>query len=115
MARDGYRIFDSDTHVGPDAAILSAYLSEAEKAWLAGWEPYRATGRNGHVTWAALWDFMTAFQERGTAAWDEFVASREDRPYPHPVMPPGGEGADKQRMLEERYLSDAALAKYRRG
>jgi hypothetical protein len=30
-------------------------------------------------------------------------------------MPPDGEGADKQRMLEERYLSDAALAKYRRG
>ena len=22
MARDGYRIFDSDTHVGPDASIL---------------------------------------------------------------------------------------------
>ena len=27
MARDGYRIFDSDTHVGPDAAILEPYLS----------------------------------------------------------------------------------------
>jgi len=71
-------------------------------------------GFTHHVTWAALWDFMTAFQERGVGAWDEFVASREDRPYPHPKMPPDGEGADKQRMLEERYLSDAALAKYRR-
>jgi hypothetical protein len=37
MARDGYRIFDSDTHVGPDAAILSAYLSAAEKDRLTGW------------------------------------------------------------------------------
>ena len=37
MARDGYRIFDSDTHVGPDAAILSTYLSAAEKERLAGW------------------------------------------------------------------------------
>ena len=27
MARNGYRIFDSDTHVGPDAAILYKYLS----------------------------------------------------------------------------------------
>ena len=36
MARDGYRIFDSDTHVGPDAAILSAYLSASEKDRLAG-------------------------------------------------------------------------------
>ena len=39
MARDGYRIFDSDTHVGPDARILAGYLSEAEKdrlQWLGG-------------------------------------------------------------------------------
>ena len=31
MARDGYRIFDSDTHVGPDAAILERYLSQGER------------------------------------------------------------------------------------
>ena len=31
MARDGYKIFDSDTHVGPDARVLAGYLSEAEK------------------------------------------------------------------------------------
>jgi hypothetical protein len=31
MARDGFRIFDSDTHVGPDARILAGYLGEAEK------------------------------------------------------------------------------------
>ena len=30
MARDGYRIFDSDTHVGPDALILAPYLSAAD-------------------------------------------------------------------------------------
>src|SRR5229473_1665980 len=51
MARDGYRIFDSDTHVGPDAAILDRYLSRAEKDRLAAWEEYRSTGRNGHVTY----------------------------------------------------------------
>jgi uncharacterized protein len=51
MARDGHRIFDSDTHVGPDAAILAEYLSQAEKERLAAWEPYRAIGRNGHVTY----------------------------------------------------------------
>src|SRR5207237_6047087 len=61
------------------------------------------------VTWAALWDFMTDFQERGVAAWDDFVESRKDRPYPTPEVPPDGEGADKQRELEERYLSGAAL------
>ena len=93
---------------------LGRYLGLDEHLALGvtiAWYP----GFTHHVTWAALWDFMTAFQERGTAAWDEFVASREDRPYPHPAMPPDGEGAEKQRLLEERYLSEAALAKYRRG
>jgi 2,3-dimethylmalate lyase len=65
-----------------------------------------------HVTWAALWDFMTAFEERGTAAWDDFVESRQHRPYPVPEVPPDGEGAAKQRLLEERYLPDAARKKY---
>jgi uncharacterized protein len=51
MARDGYRVFDSDTHVGPDAAILAGYLSAAEKDRLASWEQYRSTGRFGHVTY----------------------------------------------------------------
>src|SRR5438270_2359200 len=50
MARDGYRIFDSDTHVGPDARILANYLSEAEKDKLRGWETYKSQGRSGHVT-----------------------------------------------------------------
>jgi uncharacterized protein len=51
MARDGYRIFDSDTHVGPDAAILSRYLGAAEKKRLAGWAQYEARDRNGRVTY----------------------------------------------------------------
>jgi len=51
MVHDGYRIFDSDTHVGPDAAILSDYLSQAEKDRLAGWEQYRSSDRYGHVTY----------------------------------------------------------------
>jgi 2-methylisocitrate lyase-like PEP mutase family enzyme len=66
-----------------------------------------------HVTWAALWDFMTAFQDRGVAAWEEFTDSRRDRPYPFPEVPADGEGAEKQRALEERYLPDAAQQKYR--
>ena len=35
MARDGYSIFASDTHVGPDAQILAGYLSQSEKERLA--------------------------------------------------------------------------------
>jgi predicted TIM-barrel fold metal-dependent hydrolase len=51
MARDGYRIFDSDTHVGPDAAILSAHLGAAEKDRLAGWAEFLVRDRHGRVTY----------------------------------------------------------------
>src|SRR4051812_37407041 len=67
-----------------------------------------------HVTWAALWDFMQDFQARDVAAWDDFVASRKDDPYPIPEVGPEGEGLDKQRELEELYLSGTMLDKYRR-
>ena len=71
-------------------------------------------GFTHHVTWAALWDFMQAFQSRGVAAWEDFVSSRKDRPYPIPEVAAEGEGAEKQRELEERYFSGAAIEKYRR-
>ena len=58
------------------------------------------------VTRAALWDFMTDFNTRGTKAWDDFVASRRDRPYPTPEMPADGEGDAKQQELERRYFAD---------
>ena len=51
MARDGYRIFDSDTHVGPDARILAGYLSEAEKDRLRAGTKYKSSDRNGHETY----------------------------------------------------------------
>jgi 2-methylisocitrate lyase-like PEP mutase family enzyme len=92
---------------------LGRYLGLDEHLALGvtiAWYP----GFTHHVTWAALWDFMEGFGERGVAAWDEFVASRAARPYPIPEMPDDGEGETKRRALEERYLSAAALAKYRR-
>jgi 2-methylisocitrate lyase-like PEP mutase family enzyme len=91
---------------------LGRYLGLDEHLALGvtiAWYP----GFTHHVTWAALWDFMTAFQERGVAAWDAFVETRKDRPYPFPEVPPEGEGGDKQRLLEERYMPGAAEQKYR--
>ena len=70
-------------------------------------------GFTHHVTWAALWDFMQEFNSRGMAAWDDFVESRKNRPYPRPEVGPEGEGLDRQRQLEELYLSGSALQKYR--
>jgi 2,3-dimethylmalate lyase len=91
---------------------LGRYLGLDEHLALGvniAWYP----GFTHHVTWGALWDFMQAFQTRGVGAWEEFVASRQDRPYPIPEVGPDGEGADKQRALEELYFSGAMLAKYR--
>ena len=51
MARNGYRIFDSDTHVGPDARILAGYLSAAERDRLRSWEAYKSRDRYGRETY----------------------------------------------------------------
>lgn len=66
-----------------------------------------------HITWAALWDFMQDFNKNEIGAWEAFKASRKDKPYPVPEVGPEGEGPDKQRMLEERYLPPELLKKYR--
>ena len=36
MAREGFRIFDSDTHVGPAMNVLDLYLGAGEKTRLYG-------------------------------------------------------------------------------
>lgn len=51
MAKNGHRIFDSDTHVGPFMDVLGSYLGEGEKARLAGWEPYKTVNKKGHLTY----------------------------------------------------------------
>lgn len=60
-----------------------------------------------YVTYAAVWDFMQAYQEKNIGAWEDFLASRKDRPYPIPKVGPEGEGIEKQRELEERYFPAA--------
>ena len=66
-----------------------------------------------HIIWAALSDFMQDFGANGMAAWERFVADRQGRPYPVPEVGPHGEGIARQQELEQRYFSEAMLAKYR--
>ncbi|HEY7490931.1 MAG TPA: hypothetical protein VIH59_07480 [Candidatus Tectomicrobia bacterium] len=50
MARNGYQICDSDTHVGPAADLLAQYLTAREQAKLTSWESYKSVQRRtGHV------------------------------------------------------------------
>jgi 2,3-dimethylmalate lyase len=91
---------------------LGRYLSLEEHLALGvtiAWYP----GFTHHVLWAAMWDFMQDFNMRGIAAWEDFVASRKDKPYPRPDVGPDGEGAEKQRMLEEKYFPTEMLKKYK--
>src|SRR3954468_5550512 len=84
---------------------LGRYLDLDEHLALGvniAWYP----GFSHAVTWAALWDFMTDFQARGTKAWDDFEASRQGRPYPRPEVPPDGEGDARQQELEREYFGD---------
>ena len=45
MAKDGYLVFDSDTHVGPNMDVLDPYLSARDKEVIAGLEAYRRGNR----------------------------------------------------------------------
>ncbi len=51
MARDGYKIFDSDTHVGPYMEVLESYLTEAERSRLTAWEQYKTVNKRGQQTY----------------------------------------------------------------
>ena len=51
MARNGYRIFDADTHVRPDADRLEPYLPAAMRALLTQYESYKVRNKEGAVTY----------------------------------------------------------------
>jgi predicted TIM-barrel fold metal-dependent hydrolase len=51
MAKNGYKIFDSDTHVGPHMEVLDRYLSDADKTRLVGWEAYKTVNKKGQQTY----------------------------------------------------------------
>ena len=82
---------------------LPRYLTLEEHKQLGiniAWFP----GFTHHVLWAALWDFMTDFQTRGIAAWEDFQKARRNKPYPEPTVGEDGEGAAKQQALEKLYF-----------
>jgi hypothetical protein len=56
MARNGFRIFDADTHVRPDADLLMPYLAASAREKLAQYEKYQARNKDGAVTyWFGFW------------------------------------------------------------
>jgi 2-methylisocitrate lyase-like PEP mutase family enzyme len=82
---------------------LPAYLSAEEHLALGvnvAWYP----NFTHHVMWAAVWDFLQAFQAGNVKAWQDFEASRKGRPYALPELDAAEEGGEKQIELERRYF-----------
>lgn len=51
MAKDGYKIFDSDTHVGPTMNVIDEFLSDVERKKLDGWAEFKAVNKKGDITY----------------------------------------------------------------
>jgi 2-methylisocitrate lyase-like PEP mutase family enzyme len=81
---------------------MPRYLSFKEHLELGtnlAWYP----GFTHHVIWAAVSDFMKAFDVQGIGAWEAFELERQNKPYFRPIVEPDGEGAEKQAFLEQHY------------
>ena len=51
MAKDGYKIFDSDTHVGPLMNVLDPFMTDAERSKLAAWSEFKVINKEGDITY----------------------------------------------------------------
>ena len=51
MAKDGYKIFDSDTHVGPTMNVIDEFLSDVERKKLDGWAEFKSVNKKGDITY----------------------------------------------------------------
>ena len=51
MAKDSYKIFDSDTHVGPTMNVIDEFLSDVERKKLDGWAEFKSVNKKGDITY----------------------------------------------------------------
>ena len=51
MARNGFKIFDADTHVRPDADLLEPYMSAPSRQRLPQYDSSKARNKDGAVTY----------------------------------------------------------------
>ena len=73
--RNGFKIFDADTHVRPDADLLEPYLSAtAERLKLSSLDQYKAKNKEGAVTYL----IGTRHYKRRLGAADEDVLENKE-------------------------------------
>ncbi len=51
MAKDGYKIFDSDTHVGPLINVIDQFMTDAERKKLDAWSEFKVVNKKGDITY----------------------------------------------------------------
>jgi uncharacterized protein len=51
MAKNGYKIFDSDTHIGPLVNVIDQFMSDTERKKLEGWSEFKVVNKKGDVTY----------------------------------------------------------------
>lgn len=96
MARNGYRIFDSDTHVGPLMNVLANYVTDAEKKRLSGWEEFKSVNKLGHITYT-----------KGQRRYQRRLGSATAEQTPGGYMA-GFTGVKRERPVSPRVDSDPA-------
>ena len=74
MARNGFKIFDADTYVRPDADLLQPYLDVDMRAKLNQFDRYKATNKEGAVTYL----MGTRHYKRRLGAADEDVSENKE-------------------------------------
>ena len=96
MAKDGYKIFDSDTHVGPLMNVLDPFMTDAEKKKLEGWAEYKTINNKGDVTY-----------NRGQRRYRRKLGTAKADATPGGYMA-GFTGVAKKREVSPRVDADAA-------
>ena len=96
MAKDGYNIFDSDTHVGPLMNVLDPFMTDAERGKLAGWSEFKAVNKKGDITY-----------NRGQRRYRRKLGTAKADPNPGGYMA-GFTGVAKKREVSPLVDADAA-------
>jgi predicted TIM-barrel fold metal-dependent hydrolase len=96
MAKDGYKIFDSDTHVGPLMNVLDPFMTDAERGKLAGWSEFKAVNKKGDITY-----------NRGQRRYRRKLGTAKADPNPGGYMT-GFTGVAKKREVSPLVDADAA-------
>ena len=96
MAKNGFKIFDSDTHVGPLINVLDQFMTDTERKKLEGWAEYKSVNQKGDITYT-----------RGQRRYRRKLGTAQAEATPGAYMA-GFTGVKKKRAVSPLVDADAA-------